>query len=375
MRPIEMVDLVSQHARIREELDTAIKSIIDSAEFIQGQAVRSFEQSLSRYLGGTNVISCGNGTDALQIAMMALNFRPGDEVIIPVHTYVATAEAIALLGLVPVFVDVYEDVFTIDISSVEQKITPKTVAIIPVHLYGQCANMEPLLRLAASYGLAIIEDTAQSLGASYTFSTGKIAFAGTMGTIGTTSFFPSKNLGGFGDGGALFTDDDDLAKKLRMIANHGQQVKYRHDLVGINSRLDTIQAAVLEVKLRHLESFVSARQKAAEYYDQHLLMDGIKLPRRAPYSSHVFHQYTLRVLDGNRDRLQQFLRDAKVPTMIYYPVPLHRQPAYVKQDVTSKTYPVSEFLSSTVLSLPMHTEMRQDQLSYICEQIHRFYLL
>ncbi|MBS1544530.1 MAG: DegT/DnrJ/EryC1/StrS family aminotransferase [Bacteroidetes bacterium] len=372
MQPIKMVDLKGQYLRIREEVDTAIREVLEATEFIQGRQVKSFEQDLSEFLGGVHVISCGNGTDALQIGMMALDFRPGDEVIIPVHTYVATAEVIALLGLVPVFADVHEHHFTLDVAAIENLISRKTVAIVPVHLYGQCAAMEPILHLAEKYHIHVIEDAAQALGASHVFSNGSRQWAGTMGKIGTTSFFPSKNLGAFGDGGALFTKDAALAEKIRMIANHGQKEKYRHDLIGVNSRLDTLQAAILSVKLKHLDSFVQQRTAAADYYDARLgQLDFLQIPERAAYSTHVFHQYTIVVKDGLRDALKKYLFEKGIPSTIYYPIPLHLQKAY-RSNATAGSFPVTERLAESVLSVPLHTELDTAQLSYICEAIKGF---
>lgn len=368
-----MVDLHGQYLQIKSEVDKAIQGVLEATDFIQGSAVRDFEKSLSSYLGGAHVISCGNGTDALQIAMMALDFKPGDEVILPVHTYVATAEVIALLRLVPVFVDVEENSFTLDVSKVERLITPKTVAIVPVHLYGQCAPMAQIIELARKHNLHVIEDVAQAFGADYISPDGTRKKAGTMGTIGTTSFFPSKNLGAFGDGGALCTPDASLAERIRMIANHGQRKKYHHDLIGVNSRLDTLQAAILSVKLDHLDQYAHSRRTVADYYDKHLAGTGfLKTPFRADYSTHVFHQYTVVVKAPDRDRLKTHLQSRDIPTMIYYPVPLHLQLAYRKDGFGPGSFPVSERLSETVLSLPIHTEMDTDQLSYICDAIRSF---
>lgn len=368
-----MVDLLGQYQRIQPEIDEAIRQVIESTEFIQGSAVRQFEQELSAYVGGTQTVACGNGTDALQIAMMALGLKPGDEVILPVHTYVATAEVIALLRLSPVFVDVDPKTFTVDTAALESLLTARTRAIVPVHLYGQCADMEPIQALAARHQLHVIEDAAQSLGARYRFRDGREAFAGTMGSVGTTSFFPSKNLGAFGDGGAMFTRDESLAVTLRMVANHGQRQKYQHDLVGVNSRLDTLQAAILRVKLRHLDEYESKRRAVADYYDAHLgQLTFLETPYRAPYSTHVFHQYTIRTRGIDRDALKDYLQKKGIPTMIYYPIPLHRQAAYKKTDMQEGSFPVTEELSRTVLSLPVHTEMDEEQLSYICEALARF---
>ncbi len=367
-----MVDLKNQYLRIKDEIDSAIQRVIDSTAFIQGPEVGEFGQKLSTYLGGTQVVTCANGTDALQIAMMALELKSGDEVIVPVHTYVATAEVIALLNLKPVFVDVDEQTFQIDVSQLESKITARTKAIVPVHLYGQCADMEPILQLAKKHGLYVIEDAAQALGAEYTFSNGSKMKAGTMGTIGTTSFFPSKNLGCFGDGGAIFTHDKVLAGKIKMIANHGQQQKYHHDNVGVNSRLDTLQAAILNVKLNYLDEYTKRRNMVSEYYDREL--GGVKeiaLPLRSRNSSHVFHQYTIRV--NKRNELKSYLEGQGVPTMIYYPLPLHFQKAYQQPGFGEGSFPVTERLSKTVLSLPIHTEMKEEELKFICESIKRFY--
>lgn len=366
-----MVDLKGQYLRIKDEVDHVIEEVIDSTAFIKGPAVQQFEEQLAAYCGASHVVSCGNGTDALQIAMMALDFRPGDEVILPVHTYVATAEVIALLGLKPVFVDVYPDTFNINIEQIEARITDKTVAIVPVHLYGQCADMESLLKVAHKHGLRVIEDAAQAIGAEYTFSDGAVKHAGTMGDIGTTSFFPSKNLGCFGDGGALMVNNATLADKCRIIANHGQQRKYHHDLVGINSRLDTLQAAILRVKLKYLPEYTQRRQEAAEYYTRQLSVSShVITPVVKPESTHVYHQYTLKTNDINRDELKDYLAEHGVPTMIYYPVPLHHQKAY--RDASAGSFPVAEALSETVISLPIHTEMNRDTQDHIIGKIKDF---
>lgn len=374
MEKIQMVDLHRQYARIKPEIDHAIEKVLTSTAFIQGPDVQEFALALARHLDVRTVIPCANGTDALQIAMMALGFKPGDEIILPVHTYVATAEVIALLGLTPVFAEVRADSFTIDPERLEEKITPRTVAIVPVHLYGQCADMEPLLRIAQKYTLHIIEDAAQALGADYTFSDKSVKKAGTMGTIGTTSFFPSKNLGCYGDGGAIFTNDDSLATAIKMIANHGQRVKYHHDLVGVNSRLDTLQAAILNVKLKYLDDYTERRNTVASYYDDALAsIKGLQTPVRVPWSSHVFHQYTLTISGGQRDALKTHLESAGIPTMIYYPVALHLQKAYQRTEAGAGAFPISEKLSKTVLSLPIHTEMEIPQLEYICNTIKTFF--
>jgi UDP-2-acetamido-2-deoxy-ribo-hexuluronate aminotransferase len=373
MEKIQMVDLQSQYLRIKKEVDDAIQKVLTSTAFIQGKDVGEFAAALGKYVDVPFVIPCANGTDALQIAMMSLDFKPGDEVILPVHTYVATAEVMGLLGLTPVFVDVDEKTFNIDITRIEKKITKRTVAIVPVHLYGQCADMEQILGLATEYGLYVIEDAAQALGAQYTFSNRTNRRAGTMGIIGTTSFFPSKNLGCYGDGGALFTRDEKLAEKIRMIANHGQRVKYHHDIIGVNSRLDTLQAAILNVKLNYLDEYERKRNEVAAYYDQNLAgIKAIDLPFRAPNSTHVFHQYTIKV-EGKRNELRDHLASAGVPTMIYYPVPLHLQNAYRQKDFGEGSFPVTEKLSKSVLSLPIHTEMPVEHQEFICSTIKAYF--
>lgn len=371
---IPMVDLHGQYERIREEINQAIQGVLDSAAFINGPGVKAFAKHLAEYNRVEHVIPCANGTDALQIALMALGLRPGDEVIVPVHTYVATAEVIALLQLEPVFVDCVADCFTIDVSKVEEKVTARTRAIVPVHLYGQCADMEPLLQIARRHGLFVVEDAAQAIGAEYTFSDGHQERAGCMGDVGTTSFFPSKNLGCYGDGGALFIRDERLAERARMIANHGQKVKYHHDIVGCNSRLDTMQAAILDVKLKYLDEYTAARNRVADRYDQELSsLREINLPRRAGNSTHVFHQYTIRVKDNRRDALKSFLQEQGVPSMIYYPIPLHLQRAYIKEGQGMGCFPVAEQLCEEVLSLPIHTEMKAEDQAYIIRQIHTFF--
>jgi dTDP-4-amino-4,6-dideoxygalactose transaminase len=304
--------------------------------------------------------------------MMALDLQPGDEVILPVHTYVATAEVIALLRLVPVFIDVDENTFNIDINQIENKITRRTKAIVPVHLYGQCADMEPIMNIAQRYGLHVIEDAAQALGATYKFSDGTTERAGTMGVIGTTSFFPSKNLGCFGDGGAIFVKDSALAEKIRMIANHGQKVKYYHETIGVNSRLDTLQAAILNVKLKYLDDYTKRRNEAASFYDRFLPKELLQTPFLSINSTHVFHQYTCKILHRDRDQLQQYLSENGIPTMIYYPVPLHLQKAYRREGFGEDSFPITEKLSKCVLSLPIHTEMSTDDLEFICNTIKKF---
>jgi len=368
-----MVDLHGQYQNIKPEIDQAIQRVLDSTAFIKGPQVAQFEKSLSDFHGGAQAITCGNGTDALQIAMMALGFKPGDEIILPVFTYVATAEVIALLGLKPIFVDVKKDSFNIDIDQVESKITPKTVAIVPVHLYGQCADMEPLLAIARKNKLHVIEDYAQAFGSEYTFKNGSSKKAGTMGTIGCTSFFPSKNLGCYGDGGALVTNDSQLAEKVRMIANHGQRIKYYHDEVGVNSRLDTLQAAILDIKIKHIGRYEKSRQAVADFYDQELKeITFLTIPARSFDATHVFHQYTLQLEGVDRDQFRNYLDSNEIPSMVYYPVPLHLQKAYQKTGVGKGAFPVSEKLSDCVISLPIHTEMDNDQLSYICKKIKEY---
>ncbi len=366
MKKIEMVDLRSQYERLRADIDSAVAGVISSTAFIRGPEVRLFEEELQRYLGIRNVISCGNGTDALQIAMMALGLRPGDEVITTDFTFIATVEVIELLGLKTVLVEPDSGTFNISIEAIRKAITPKTRAIVPVHLFGQCADMEPILELARENNLFIIEDVAQATGAVYRFSDGTEKKAGTMGTIGCTSFFPSKNLGCYGDGGALFTDNDELAALIRSITNHGMKVRYYHDTIGVNSRLDTIQAAILRVKLRHLDEFNKSRMMAAGHYDRELSgLPGITTPVRSSFSTHIFHQYTLRIDGGERNGLRECLENEGIPSMIYYPVPLHVQKAYLHLGYRPDEFPVTNRLSGEVLSLPMHTELDEEQLSYI----------
>lgn len=373
MEKIEMVDLKGQYLRIKPEIDAAIAHVVDNTAFINGPDVKSFAGELAAYLNVKHVIPCANGTDALQIAMMALDLQPGDEVITPSFTYAATCEVIALLKLTPVFVDADPDSFGLDLEKVEKAIGPKTKAIVPVHLYGQCADMEPILALAAKHNLYVIEDTAQALGADYTFSDGTVKKAGTMGTIGTTSFFPSKNLGCYGDGGAIFTNDDTLGTVLKQVANHGQTRLYYHDLVGVNSRLDTIQAAILRCKLPHLDSYAEARNKAAAFYDQAFAGHAnIKVPYRMPNSTHVFHQYTITLTDADRDALGDYLAENGVPNKVYYPVPQHLQKAYNIKGYKEGDLPVAEDLSRRVISLPMHTELTDEQLKYITDTVLEF---
>jgi UDP-2-acetamido-2-deoxy-ribo-hexuluronate aminotransferase len=376
MDTIEMVNLKGQYQKIKSEINEAIQNCLDNAAFINGPQVKEFGKALENYLGVKHVIPCANGTDALQIALMCLDLKPGDEVIVPSFTYVATAEVIALLGLIPIMVDVMPDDFSIDLKQVKKSISSKTKVIVPVHLFGQCAGMEELLQIAKEYKLFVIEDTAQAIGAKYTFRNGTNMEAGTMGNIGTTSFFPSKNLGCYGDGGAIFTNNDELAQKIKMIANHGQSKKYQHDIVGVNSRLDTLQAAVLNIKLKYLDEYCKARNKAAQYYDNNLReIQGITIPKRVPSSTHVFHQYTIKIADNKRDELKNFLFEKGIPSMVYYPIPLHFQKAYQNNDYPKGVFPVAEDLCNRVLSLPIHTEMNEIELEYITSSIKDFYKL
>ena len=370
-----MVDLSRQLEPIRSEIDSAIQEVLEATNFIKGEPVKEFENNLSEWVGAKHVISCANGTDALQLAFMALGLKPGDEVIVPTFTYVATAEVIALLGLSPILVDVDSHTFNINIEAASHLVTSRTKAIVPVHLYGQCANMEEILKFAGSHNLYVVEDTAQAIGAEVKFSDGSTRSAGTIGHIGTTSFFPSKNLGCFGDGGAIFTNDDDLAAKLKMIANHGQRIKYYHDVVGVNSRLDTIQAAILNVKLDHLHSYCEARQKAASFYDDALKdVKHVTTPFRSPFSSHVFHQYTIKVSEQySRDQLKSYLAEQGIPSMIYYPLPLHEQKAYLAFMSEDMEFPISTTLCNSVLSLPMHTHLKIEEQEFIVQHIKLFF--
>jgi dTDP-4-amino-4,6-dideoxygalactose transaminase len=373
MKKIQMVDLVGQYEKLQPEIDKAVLDVIRSSAFINGPEVKAFQTELENYLGAKHVIPCANGTDALQIVMMALGLEPGDEVITADFTYVATAEVIALLKLKPVLVDVNPDTFTIDVAAVERAITPKTKAIVPVHLFGQCAPMHELMQLARKHNLFVIEDTAQAIGAEYTFPDGSRRKAGTIGTAGCTSFFPSKNLGCYGDGGAIFTDDDALGKKIRMIANHGQSVQYYHDEIGVNSRLDSIQAAILRIKLRHLDEYAAARRKVADFYDRAFSGNPkIITPHRAAFSDHVFHQYTLVMNGPDRTKLREFLAAKEIPAMIYYPVPLHLQKAYKDDRYKAGDFPVTERLCANVISLPIHTEMEESTLRYIVDNVLEF---
>lgn len=365
-----MVDLQSQYQRIKQDIDEGIQEVIQSAAFIKGKKVTDFQHHLEQYTGAKHVIPVGNGTDALQIALMALGLKPGDEVITPTFTFIATAEVVALLGLTPVVVDVDWDTMNMDMDAVRRAITPKTKAIVPVHLFGQCVEMEALMDLAKEHNLYIIEDACQAIGAQYTFSNGETKQAGTMGHIGCTSFFPSKNLGCYGDGGAIFTNDDELAARMQAIANHGMVVRYHHDMIGVNSRLDSIQAAVLDAKLPHLDEYIAARQQAAAYYDKVFASnEKVLIPCRAPHSTHVFHQYTLRVIGADRDSLREGLAEKGIPAMIYYPVPLHQQKAYLDPRYKDGDFPIAERLAACVLSLPMHTELDEEQLEYITSAV------
>ena len=365
-----MVDLQTQYQHIKEEIDRGIQAVIDSATFIKGPAVKAFQEHLEAYTEAKHVIPVGNGTDALQIALMALGLQEGDEVITPTFTFIATAEVVALLGLKPVVVDVDWDTMNISVEAIRKAITPRTKVIVPVHLFGQCANMDAIMAIAREHNLYVVEDACQAIGAKYTSADGTTRQAATIGHIGCTSFFPSKNLGCYGDGGAIFTNDDTLADKMRAIANHGMVIRYHHDEVGVNSRLDSIQAAVLDVKLPHLNEYIASRQRAAAYYDKafannpHLL-----IPVREEQSTHVFHQYTLRLVGINRDALREALAEKNIPAMIYYPIPLHMQKAYQDPRYQEGDFPVAERLAACVLSLPMHTELDDEQLAYITQNV------
>ncbi|MFM7646157.1 MAG: DegT/DnrJ/EryC1/StrS family aminotransferase [Sphingomonadales bacterium] len=374
MRPLQMVDTKTQYLHIKKEVDQAVAEVLDAAAYINGPAVRDFAAQLATYLSVKHVIPCANGTDALQIALMALDLKPGDEVVTPSFTYIATTEVIALLRLRPVFVEVDSVHFCMDPLALEKAITPRTKAIVPVHLYGQAAPMKEILEIAQRYGISIVEDNAQAIGCDYYFTQSEKKKTGTMGSIGCTSFYPSKNLGAFGDGGALFTNDDELASRIQMIANHGQSKRYYHDVVGCNSRLDTIQAAILSIKLRYLDQYNAARQRAADFYDRafsgcaHLMT-----PYRAAYGTHVFHQYTLRVTNGQRDALASFLSTRQIPCMIYYPVPGHRQKMFDSFQSAVVDLPVTDLLTEQVISLPIHTELDQEQLGYIANGVLDFF--
>lgn len=373
MVPIQMVDLKRQYNKIKPQVDAAMLEVLDSAAFINGAPVQQFAQELGQYLGTRHVIPCANGTDALQIAMMALGLQPGDEVITPSFTFIATAEVIALLQLKPVFVDIDPKTYCIDPQAIEKAITPKTKAIVPVHLYGHSADMDSIMEIAEKHGLYVIEDNAQAIGSDYTTKNGITKKAGTFGHIGCTSFFPSKNLGCYGDGGALFTDDDALAAKIRMVANHGQSARYYHDVVGVNSRLDTLQAVVLRIKLAQLDQYIAARRAVAATYDAAFAGNPyIITPYQAPNQVHVFHQYTLQIEGKDRNELQAYLAEKKVPAMIYYPVPGHRQKMFEGMTETHQHLPITDTLTTKVISLPIHTEMDPDQLNHITDSILSF---
>lgn len=371
---IQMVDLKGQYQKIKPEVDAAVLEVIESAAFINGPAVSRFQASLESYLGARHVVPCANGTDALQIAMMALGLEPGDEVIVPSFTFLATAEVIALLRLTPVMVDVDAATFCLTPDAFERAITPRTKAVVPVHLFGQSCEMQPILDIAAKHGIAVIEDAAQSIGADHIWPDGRRQKTGAIGRIGCTSFFPSKNLGCYGDGGAIFTDDDELAAKMRSIANHGQAERYYHERVGVNSRLDSIQAAILDIKLRHLDEYCDARRRAADAYDAAFAdVAELATPVRAAHSTHVFHQYTLRVLDGRRDRLREHLASRGVPAMIYYPVPLQQQNAFKGLVPADLSLPVADRLCTEVISLPMHTELNAKTQGTIIDAVKSFF--
>lgn len=373
MKKIQMADLQTQYQKIKPEIDNAILNVIEKAQFINGEEVANFQADLEKYLGIKHVIPCANGTDALQIALMALGCQPGDEIITPSFTYIATTEVMALLGLKPVFVEVEKDSFCIDPATIEAAITPKTKVIVPVHLYGQAANMDEIMVIAKKYNLFVVEDNAQAIGSDYKHADGSTSKTGTIGTIGCTSFFPSKNLGCYGDGGALFTNDDELAKLIRMIANHGQSKRYYHDVVGCNSRLDTIQAAVLRIKLRDLDNYILARRKVADYYDNFFAKyDQVTAPVKDKYSNHVYHQYTVQLNGVDRDGLQAHLASKDIPSMIYYPVPAHKQKMFAHFGSENTVLPITDWLTERVISFPIHTEMEEEQLEYICKSIEEF---
>lgn len=374
MKKIEMVDLKSQYLRIKTEIDSAINEVIENTAFINGKHVETFSENLKTYLGVNYVVPCANGTDALQVALMALNLKTGDEVIVPSFTFIASAEVIGLLGLRPVMVDVDYDNFNVTAKNIERAITVNTKAIIPVHLFGQASQMEQIMLLAKKYDLYVVEDNAQALGADYIFDSGKRQKLGTIGHIGCTSFFPSKNLGCYGDGGAVFTNDETLAKRLKMICNHGSTVKYHHEVLGVNSRLDTLQAAILDVKLKYLNTFNKLRYEAAQRYSYAFKdISGIITPKESTFSTHVYHQYTLKVLDGKRDELKEFLAKHGIPAMVYYPIPLHKQEAFLQIAHQSGDMSVAEKLCDEVLSLPMHTELDLSTIAFIISKVMSFY--
>ena len=373
MRPLQMVDTKTQYHKIKNEVDAAVLAVMESSQFIGGKVVNDFATNLGKYHGSKHVIPCANGTDALQIAMMALGLQPGDEVITPSFTYIATVEVAALLHIKPIFVEVDKRTFCIDPEVLENAITPKTKAIVPVHLYGHAANMEAIMAIAKKHNLFVIEDNAQAIGNDYRFSDGTVKKTGTIGDIGCTSFYPSKNLGAFGDGGAIFTDNDELAQQLRMIASHGQSKRYYHDVVGCNSRLDAMQAAILDIKLRHLDEYIAARQKAADFYDRAFAgQSKIETPYRDLNNNHVFHQYALLLHDADRDGLHQFLADKGIPSMIYYPVPAHRQKMFDAFGGSSYHLPVTDWLTERVISLPIHTELDEEQQQFIASAVLEF---
>lgn len=374
MKKIEMVDLKSQYLRIKTEIDSAINEVIENTAFINGKHVETFSENLKTYLGVNYVVPCANGTDALQVALMALNLKTGDEVIVPSFTFIASAEVIGLLGLRPVMVDVDYDNFNVTAKNIERAITVNTKAIIPVHLFGQASQMEQIMLLAKKYDLYVVEDNAQALGADYVFDSGKRQKLGTIGHIGCTSFFPSKNLGCYGDGGAVFTNDETLAKRIKMICNHGSTVKYHHEVLGVNSRLDTLQAAILDVKLKYLNTFNKLRYEAAQRYSYAFKdIPGIITPKESTFSTHVYHQYTLKVLDGKRDELKEFLASHGIPAMVYYPIPLHKQEAFLQIAHQSGDMSVAEKLCDEVLSLPMHTELDLSTIAFIISKVMSFY--
>lgn len=373
MKEIRMVDLKSQYDNIKDEINNSIAEVINSTAFINGPAVKEFQKNLKKYLNVKHIITCGNGTDALQVSMMALGLKPGDEVITTTFTFIATAEVIALLGLKPVLVDIDENTFNIDPKAIEKAISPKTKAIVPVHLFGQCADMERIQKIAKKNNLFIIEDACQAIGADYIFNDGRKKKAGTIGDIGCTSFFPSKNLGAYGDGGAIFTDNDELAVKLKNLVNHGMTVRYYHDYVGVNSRLDSIQAAILNIKLKYLDNYCGERNRAADYYDNAFANNPkIKTPKKANFTTHVFHQYTLLLNNVDRAELIKYLKSKGIPAMIYYPVPLHLQKAYIDRRYKNGDFPVTEKICKSVVSLPMHTELDNEQLKYISDAVLEF---
>lgn len=374
MRPLQMVDTKTQYLKIKDKVDAAVIAVMESSQFIGGAVVNKFADNLAAFNGSKHVIPCANGTDALQIAMMALGLKAGDEVITPSFTYIATVEVAALLGIKPIFVEVNKQTFCIDPEAIEKAITPKTKAIVPVHLYGHSADMEPIMAIAKRHKLFVIEDNAQGIGNDYKFSDGTIKKTGSIGHVGCTSFYPSKNLGAFGDGGAMFTDDDNLANELRMVASHGQSKRYYHDVVGCNSRLDAMQAAILDIKLQHLDEYIAARRKAADFYDKAFAGNShIEIPFRADNNRHVFHQYTMIIHDANRDELSQYLTEKGIPSMIYYPVPAHRQKMFDAFGGSDFVLPITDWLTERVISLPIHTELDEEQQSFIAQTVLSFF--